>query len=108
MNNIKIATLLTEAAELLTNDIDNYVELYIKKNKSKLESGNIADKAFEDVESSLNVDNAFIYEKKTFDGIPAMYMRSSKSNTLVLIYFAIKDEAKHIEFKPSELEVMFK
>lgn len=108
MNNIKIATLLTEAAELLTNDIDKYVELYIKKNKSKLESGNIADKAFEDVESSLNVDNAFIYEKKTFDGIPSMYMRSSKSNTLVLIYFAIKDEAKHIEFKPSELEEMFK
>lgn len=84
-------------------DIDCCVEDYINRNKSKLVSGNKADEAFKDVKSSLNVDNAFIYEIKEFDGIPAMYMRSSKSKTLVLVYFAIKDEARHIEFKPSEL-----
>ena len=88
---------------LINNSIDHCVEEYINKNKSKLVSGNKADEAFKDVKSSLNIDNAFIYEVKEFDGIPAMYMRSSKSKTLVLVYFAIKDEAKHIEFKPNEL-----
>ena len=83
--------------------IDSCVKEYITKNKSKLVSGKKADEAFEDVQSSLNVDNAFIYETKEFDGIPALYMRSSKSKTLVLVYFAIKDEARHIEFKPEEL-----
>ena len=85
------------------NTIDYCVEEYISKNKSKLVSGDKAKEAFKDVQSSLNVDNAFIYETKEFDGIPALYMRSSKSKTLVLVYFAIKDEARHIEFKPEEL-----
>ena len=93
---------LTEATENL-DIIDKCVEEYISKNKSKLVSGSKAKEAFKDVQSSLNVDNAFVYEVKEFDGIPAMYMRSSKSKTLVLIYFAIKDEARHIEFKPDEL-----
>ena len=83
--------------------IDSCVKEYITKNKSKLVAGKKADDAFKDVQSSLNVDNAFIYETKEFDGIPALYMRSSKSKTLVLVYFAIKDEARHIEFKPEEL-----
>ena len=98
---------LNEATENLDN-IDYCVEKYINKNKSKLVSGDKANEAFKDVQSSLNVDNAFVYEVKEFDGIPAMYMRSSKSKTLVLIYFAIKDEARHIEFKPDELIEMCK
>lgn len=89
--------------DLINNSIDHCVEEYINKNKSKLVGGNKAKDAFKDVEASLNIDNAFIYEIKEFDGIPALYMRSSKSKTLVLVYFAIKDEARHIEFKPSEL-----
>lgn len=89
--------------DCVNKNIDHCVNEYIIKNKSKLVSGDKAEQAFKDVQSSLNVDNAFIYEVKEFDGIPALYMRSSKSKTLVLIYFAIKDEARHIEFKPKEL-----
>ena len=94
---------IIESTNKLCNDIDHCVEEYIIKNKSKLVAGKKAEEAFKDVKSSLNVDNAFIYEIKEYDGIPAMYMRSSKSKTLVLVYFAIKDEARHIEFKPNEL-----
>ena len=103
-------TINESSSNLSDSNIDLYVEKYIKKNKSKLLSSDNkkTNEAFKDVQSSLNIDNAFIYEVKEFDGIPAMYMRSSKSKTLVLIYFAIKDEARHIEFKPSELEDMFK
>ena len=100
MENLK-NTKITD--DLSCENIDHCVEEYINKNKNKLVSGKKAEEAFKDVESSLNVDNAFIYEIKEFDGIPALYMKSSKSKTLVLVYFAIKDEARHIEFKPKEL-----
>ncbi len=105
------AQCLIEAANILgdmesidkKDDIDICVEKYIVKNKDKFKTGDAALKEFKEVEDTLNVDGAFKFETKEIAGIPAFYMYSAKSNTLLQIYFAIKDEAGHIELSVKEL-----
>lgn len=92
----------------LNDNIDLYVERYINQNRSKLKIGEAAQKEFDEVEQTLNVDNAFNFEVKKFGDVPALYMYSSKSNTLLQVYFGIKEEAGHIELSVKELTEKFK
>lgn len=91
-----------------SNNIDACVAKYIKANKDKFKVGTEAQKEFDEVKSTLNVDNAFIFEVKEIEGIPAYYMYSSKSKTLLQVYFAIKAEAGHIELSVKELTEKYK
>lgn len=83
--------------------IDKCVERYISDNLNKLKTGNDAKKEFDEVRETLNVDNAFCFKTKTFKNIPAYYMYSSKSKTLLQVYFGIKEDAGHIELSVKEL-----
>lgn len=94
---------LNEAVEYDEDNIDECVKVYINKNKSKFKTGAEAEKEFSEVEDTLNIDGAFIFERKMVDGIPTLYMKSAKSGTLLQVYFAIKAEAGHIELSVKEL-----
>ena len=84
--------------------IDHCISDYIKSGKVEFKKGDEAEKEFHEVESTLNVDGAFKFERKTINDIPCLFMYSAKSNTLIQVYFAINDEAGHIEFSVDELK----